>query len=814
MGALESLQQDVWLAGRGIRRQTRGSLAIVAVLALGIGPTLAMLGLAQAVLWRPLPYPDSDRLTLVRITLKNQERLPSLSEPEYQALVDRTTSFDATAAVWVGAGAVTDATVPEQVRVGWATASLLPLLGTTPVLGRNFTRSEELPEAPNVAIVSYAFWMSHFGGDPAAVGRDLALDGTRYRVIGVLPRGFRMVMPADASVPPEVQVWHTTQTDFRASRSNVHWVRMLARLRPGRRLADAQQDVSAVASFLQRAGSAYADSGLAFTVVDLHADAVKTIRTSLVVVTAGAVLVLIVACTNVSSLLAARWAGRRRDFALRAALGASRARLVRGATVEAMLLFGAGTVLAFGLAKAAIGLCAALLPPDLPGASDASVSGSAVALGLLATAACALAATLTPAALAGGADASDILRHSGRATTGAESLGRRLLVAAQLAASIVLVVGGMLIVRSLSALTAVPLGFSPAHVLTAKVSLPYGKYRGGDAQGRFAREVLATLSDAPGITAAGAVSELPLSGEFSTTQYAYDAATERAWGALAADDRTITPGYLEAVGARVVAGRTFTWADDQPGREVVIVDEGLARKAWPGRDPVGRRIKVLPLGARAPRWMDVIGVVEHLHQESLAHVSREQIFLLPRSSPMNRVSFVIRTTNDGAAALAALWRGVQRADPMVPVYDARPLAEYVAHAAAPQRLALQLLGGFALLTLVLAATGVYGLVGTHVRERSREFGVRRALGAPAASIAWLAVREAGAWAAIAGVTGGAAAILLARAARGLLFGVEPLDPLTFVVAAGVLTGIVTLASAAPLRRAIRIDPGVALREQP
>jgi putative ABC transport system permease protein len=818
-GALvEGVLRDVAQAFRQLRRDPGLAAAVVLSLGLAIGANTAVFSVVRAVLLEPLPYRDPDRLQMIWSNLdKAGYARGPISGPELQDLRQQASLFQGFASVWSTTAQIGGDGPPEQLKIALVTANFFSLLGVAPKLGRDFLPEEEGPSAPAVAILSYGLWQRRFGSDPSVVGRQLRLDGRSLTVVGVAPAGLRLWLPADASVPTDPQLIAPFPFDLTGDRAQ-YYLRTLGRLRDGASQKAGADEIAAIGRRLEAQHAEYAASGRSFYGAALEADATREVRPTLLALLAAVALVLLLACVNVASLLVGRDLGRRGQMAVRAALGATRARLIRQALVETLVLVGLGVAAGLLLGLAGLRALMALRPPGLERFSavrlDPALIGFGAGLGLLA----ALVVAAIGVAGAFDVDLASVLRSSGRGAGAARGRLRRGLVAAEVALGALLLVGAGLAARSVLELGHVDPGFDPRGVQTFRIALPPSRYPNREAGAAFARRLDERLRALPGVAALGTVSALPFDALPNwSSSYVFDGMPEEARGAREADARAISPGYLAAVGAHLVAGRDFDEADGPGKAPVVIVDEHLAQVAWPGREALGRRLQVDFVdpadGSFTPTWATVVGVVKHVRHRRLQDVVREQVYVSQRQSPRKPHAYALRASGDPAALMAAVRHEVKAIDPELPVYDARPLEAYVGDALAQPRFAMRLAGCFAGLALLVAAIGIYGVVAHSVTRRRREIGVRLALGAATRDVLRTVLGE-GLGLALAGLAIGlTAAAALTQAARGLLFGVGPRDPATYAAVAGVLAATALAASALPAWRAARTDPTEVLRAE-
>ncbi len=813
--ALDALRRDLLYAWRGVRRAPAFAAIVVATLALGIGAATAVFSVVYGVLLRPLPYPDADRVMAV------YTRMPgvgveqgNVSEPEFLDLATAPAArgvFERVALSQLRASTVTGVGTPERVPAIYATASLFRTLRTPALLGRTFTADEDRPGAGAVVVLAHGYWQRRFGGDPAAVGRVLRVDGAPRTVVGVMPAAFDfggadLYAPRalDAGMPDNRQA-HNDQA--------------VARLAPGATPAQARAALAVLATRLRRDHpAAYAPGlGFDFTAVPLQEATVGAARPALEVLAAAVGLVLLIACANAANLLLARGAVRRRELALRAALGAGRARVVRQLLTESAVL--AVIAGAAGLVGASVGVRALLAvnPDALPRQHAVGLDGVVVAAALGLSVLTGLLFGTLPALYASRADLHGVFRAGGRGASAAASTGlRRALVIGEVALAVVVVTAAGLLGRSFHALRTVDAGLEPAGVLTLAMSLPDSRYQNGRVEPTYAA-LLERVRALPGVAAAGGVMTLPLGGGGG----AWDVDVEGRPVAPGAPKpglrpQILTPGALAALGMPVVRGRDLRDGDDARGPLVALVNESAARVLWPGTDGLGRRFRVT--GNADTTWLTVVGVVRDARSAGLDQTPPPEMYLphaqnarRTRGYPWRDLTLVVRTAGDPAQLVAPVRREVGRLDPELAVTDVRTMRQVIDRSVAQPRLTTLVLAAFGAAALALAALGVYGVIAYGVAQRAREFAIRAALGARRADVLRVVVGQGLGLAAAGTGVGLLGALAATRLLRALLFGVSPTDPVTFAVIPLVLLGVAALASLVPARRALRADATAALR---
>jgi predicted permease len=807
---MDTLLQDIRYAARTLRQQRGFALSVVLVLALGIGAATAMFSAVDAALLRPLPFQRDGRLVVLHgVDVPTREfrggaqRVPYLGDA--RALRD---VFTHVAAVAPGGLNLTDPDAPARLRVALATPDLFATLGVRPALGRPFTAEEGTPDGPLAVILSDALWRRHFGGDTAVLGRELRLNGRAHRIVGVMPAGFGFPQETDAWLPMPVPMTLARWDAFRG------WMptTVVARLAPGVTPARAEHLVTALIRRFQppeRRREALEEP----PVQPLRDALVGARRTALLVLMGATALVLLVACANVSNLLLSRAAVRREELALRAALGAGRGRLVRQLLVESVVLAAAGALLGVAAAYASLGALAALTPEALAGTAAPRVDLRVLAFAVVTALVTGLAFGLWPALGAARADAGETIKAGGaaRAGTAREAARlRRAFVVAELAMALMLAVGAGLMLRSFQALLATDAGVDAESVATLELTLTRASQPTPAARRDFYERVFARLRRTPGVQAAAVVNELPLRGKSSIS------ISVRPEGAPPEDPEKMrfaqlvhaSADYFRTLGIPLRRGRGFALPADS-ARPEVIVNETLARTLWPGEDPIGRRLSsMFPDGRPGPV---VVGVVGDVKAGSLASALTGQMYYPAEESPPTNAALVVRGTLPPRVLAARLAQAVRAVDPAQPVYNVRPMEEVISRAIAPQRASTLLITVFGLVALALAAVGVYGVVAYGVVRRTREVGIRVALGARPGAVPSLFLREGVALAAAGVALGLAGAWALRRLLAGLLYGVTPGDPAAFLGAAVALLAVALVATLLPARGALRVDPAATMR---
>jgi putative ABC transport system permease protein len=814
---MPTLSWNLRLALRALRRTPGVTAVAIATLAIGIGATTTIFTVMNGVLLRPLPYEAPERLAIIWNDLgEGAQSLPAVNALDYLDYRERSRAFEGFAAAsgpgLVGLrGNLTGEGDPERVNISPVTANFFPLLGVAPMLGRGFTEEEARANGPHVAILSHRLWQRRYGEDRAIVGRTIALDGIEHEVVGILPASFRLHLPAEAFMVTDAEVWVPLQYDYgQAPPRNFTGFSVFGRLARGQTWAQAQAEMDAIASQLRAEHPVHAGSNLRIRVIPMLADVVKHARPTLLLLMGAVGLVLLIACANVANLLLTRATARESEFALRAALGANRRAMVGQLLVEGALIAAAGGGLGLFATFWTMGLLRAAPPANLPRLGDIRVDGAVLGFTLLVSVATVFLSALVPALRAAGADPQAALQAGSRGSGGDRKRLREFLIGAEVALSVVLLVGTGLLIRSFVALQGVQPGFDARGVLTFQLALPRTRYPDDTSQAAFYRRLEERLRALPGVDRVGQTNKLPLTGSGTLQPFAYDEETARNWESVTADERTVSPEFFDAMGATLVAGRWFTEQDDADAPPVAIIDRSLAEIAFKGRNPVGERLQVQPTGSENP-YVQVVGVVEHLHLNDLARRTLPQIYWPSGQSMPATVTYVVRSSAEPTALSGAVRSAVAELDKDLPVSQLAPMTEYVAANAAQRRVSLVLMAGLGIIALVLAAIGVFGVISYSVGQRTREFGIRLALGEDPAHTRRSVVLGGMRVVVLSIGIGLAAALAAGRLITGLLYRTPPADPPTFAAITLLLVAVASLACYLPARRATRVDPALALR---
>jgi putative ABC transport system permease protein len=800
---LTEVRQDVGYALRMLRRAPGFTLVALTTLALGIGANSAIFSVVQGVLLAPLPYRDAGQL--YRITTLYPDGTPySLSPPDFMSVREQTQTLEQVEAFSGGVYTMLGAAEPREVRGTSVSDGLFGFLGLQVALGRGLLRGENQPGHERVAVLDYEFWQRQFGGDRSVLGRTISIGGTPVEIVGVLARGTRLLDDADVYTPI---VYNDTFSAATAKGRRGEFLTVVGRAKAGISLAQVDDDLRRIGGQLQSAFRETNDT-LTFNATPLTDVIVGDVRTPLLLLLGAVGFVLLVACANVANLLLARASVRQSELAVRAALGAGRARLLRQLLTEAVVLGTGGAVLGLAIAVAATRALVAAQPADIPRLENVGVNGPVVIFTFAVAIATSLAFGMLPALQFSGARMQSALRET---TRGGTNIGgqrmRSALVVAEMALAVVLLIGAGLLIRSFIQLTRVDPGFRAEQALSFRVVLQGERYKQDEPTRIRVAEFEQHLRRLPGVSMVGATSLLPLSGRGAMVGFAVEGAPPPPPNvnpeiALA----SATPDYLRAIRATLRQGRHFSVQDDTGAPRVAIVNEAAVRRWFPGQNPIGRRI----ITNSVPR--EVVGVVADVLQRSAAEPVAPTIFVPFAQRTIRSIKMVVRTTGDPAALAPSIRAEIRAIDADLAIADITPMTQLVLRSLTAPRFYTSLLALFAGVGLVLAAIGVFGVMSYAVAQRAREISIRLALGALPRDVLRMIIGRALGLSAIGVIVGLAAAIALGRFIQGQLFGVVLVDPMTFGAVPLVLGASAGLASFLPARRATKLDPASALRE--
>jgi putative ABC transport system permease protein len=821
-------------AFRSLLRAPGFTIAAIVSIAIGVGANTAIYSVASALLLHPLPYRGADRLVIL------WNRSPGLgitedwfSTAQYFDVKNSHSGFS-DLAIAIGSlsnlrdqGNGTDGSrgigEPERIGTIRMSSNLLPMLGAKTALGRLFTEREDRAGAPDTAILGYATWQRRYGGDPGVLGKTLLLNDRPFQIVGVLDRSFslpREVMPtlggaedAEVVIPLPLGPLEVTMRD----REDYN---IVGRLKAGVTVRAAQAEMDTITARLRQEHPAEypPNGGLTFGIVPLREQVVGDVRLAVLVLVGSVAFVLLIACANVANLQLARAMGRQKELAVRAALGAGRARLARQVLQESLLIAASGGVLGAAFAYGGLAFIRAMGTQSVPRIHEIAINVEVLAFTIVTSLACGVLFGVVPALRAGRVDVTDGLKDAGRGSAAGQSLWgrgqttRRVLVAAEIALAVVLLAGAGLLIRSFARLQRVSPGFNARKVLTFEVTANGRRYSDVTAAIEMYRQLSERLERLPGVMASGAVSALPLSQMF-------------AWGPITVEGRTPAPGeafvnadmrmvsgrYFQALQIPLVAGRFFDEHDTRTGQRVAIVDAFMAQQLWPGESALGKRLRTGGAGSTTP-WLTVVGVVGRVKQYTLDADSRIAMYFPHAQYPARSMNVVARTDRDPAALATAVRQEVRAVDADLPIYRLRTMEERVGESLARRRFAMLLLATFAALALGLAVVGVYGVMSYLVSQSTRELGIRIALGATPGTIRTMILSSAMAVTIVGMAAGLAGALGLTRLMRSLLFQVGPADPVTFLTIPAVLAAAALAATYLPARKAAQIDPLLTIRD--
>ncbi|HLM55649.1 MAG TPA: ABC transporter permease [Pyrinomonadaceae bacterium] len=810
LSMLGDLGQDLRYGLRGLLKNPGFTAVAVIALALGIGANSAIFSVVNTILLRPLPYKDPERLVTVwEEAAKSGYPRDTPAAGNYVDWRDQNQVFEGMAALADESFNLTGSGEPERIDGRRVSASFFPLMGVEPRVGRAFLPEEDQPGATRVVVLSHGLWQRRFGGDVRITGQPVTLNGETYTVVGVMPQGFQFP-------DREAQLWVPIAfTPQQAANRNRHYLRVVARTKPGVSVEQAQAEMSNIATRLQQQYP-QSNAGLGAVVVPLHEYLVGDIRPALLVLLGAVGFVLLVACANVANLLLARAAARQKEIALRVALGASRLRLIRQFLTESLLLSAVGGVVGLLLSVWGVNVLKAFIPATISQAGDISIDGRVLGFTLLVSLLTGLVFGLAPAAQASKFNLNETLKEGGR-DTASGARGNRirgLLVVAEVAVSLVLLIGAGLLINSFLRLRSVNPGFSTENLLTMGVVLPQQKYTDAARRAAFYAEMLRRVEALPGVKSAAVTNWIPLIKQGDSITVGIDGRPDPGPGKRpSVVTRVVSPRYPDTMGIRLLSGRHFNEQDRADSLNVALISETMARKFWPGEDALGKRFTPgSPTSTNPDDWITVIGVVNDVKQMELTAEPKPQMYLSYNQAGFFAPRHLVVKTEVEPRSLASSVRSVVwEIDRDQPVSNISTMEEVLSESIARQRFSMLLLGVFAGLALLLAAVGIYGVMSYSIAQRTREIGIRMALGAQKRDVLRLAVGQGLKLVLVGVAVGLVASLVLTRVMTSLLFGVGANDPATLAVISVFLIGVALFASYLPARRATKVDPLVALR---
>jgi len=810
---MDALWKDVRFALRMLRRTPGVAAAAVIALALGIGANTAIFSVVDGVLLRPLPYHDSHALYVVKGRFPQQQLLHiPISVPELRDLQESGIFSTVGGFTYGDTNLVGGIGAPERVCGAAASASLLPTLGVQPALGRGFTDEEERVGHNKVALLADGLWRQRFGADPAIVGKTLVLDGETFQIVGVLPRGFALDGPGATAC----DLWTPLAMNDPSFSRGGHFLEVIGRLKPGTTRAQLDGELAALGARLtEQYAKNYKRAGTwALEEKPLLDHVVGDARGALWMLLAAVAFVLLIACANVANLMLARAAGRGREMAVRTALGAARARLIRQMLTESLLLAAIGGTLGTLLALWGVDAMVALAPEALPRASEIALDGRVLAFTIGLSLVTGVGFGLAPALAASRPDLTAALKDGSRGASATRGRLRRALVVAEMALSLLLLVGTGLMARSFVTVRNVDPGFRPDHILTISASLP-SVTRDATEQARWvsyfrrATERLATL---PGVRAVGAANILPLSNDSADYTFEIESWVPRTQGDMPDNEaREIAGDYFKTLGIPLVRGRLIGPADDENAPPVVVINQAMARRWWGDEDPIGKRLRIGSRKKEVP-WSTVVGIVGDVREVGLDQPAKaEMYFTNAQWRNSSSMSLVLRTDGEPLQLAGAARAALAEIDPAQPIFNVRTMDDLVARSLAQREFALVLMLIFAGVALLLATVGIYGVMSYTVAQRTQEIGIRVALGASPAGVLRMVVLDGMRLVAVGLAIGLCGAFAVMRLLSSMLYGVSATDLPTFAAIAAVLAGTALVATIIPARRATRVDPMLALR---
>jgi len=799
---MDSIIKDIRYGVRGLLKRPGFTAIALVALALGIGANTAIFSLVNAVVIRPLPFPDPDRLVWVYGNIRNGGSRASVSPPDFLDYRSQNKTFEQFAASGTQPLAVnlTGSGEPERLFASAVTGNYFDTFGITPAIGRTFTIDNEKPGSDQVTVLSHAFWQKRFGGDTDIVGKTITLDSKSYQILGV--------MPAGVSFPQSAELWIPMSFDGDPDMKvrKAHFLRPIGRVKPGVTLTQAQADTDMIAGRLEQQFPE-SNTGWNLRLLSLREQLVGGTRTMLFVLFGAVGFVLLIACANVANLLLVRAAARQKEIALRTALGASRLRIIRQMLTESLLLSILGGALGALLAVWGVQLLVTLSADSLPPTVNVTIDPNVLAFTFVISILTGLLFGLAPAFRTAKVNLIDSLKDGARGTEGTlRNRTRSLLVVFESAIAVVLLIGAGLLVRSLIALQRVDPGFDSNNVLTLRIDLPRQKYAGEGKPAKFFEELETRVSSIPGVQTVGLITELPMSGQLNDLPFTVEGRPPVTVDqAFDADFRLVNQHYFNALHIPLLRGRNFTEQEVREGKPVTLVSQQLVDTVFPNEDPMGKRL-ISAIGGTA---FEIIGVVGDIRHRSLQRPPFAAMYFPTLNS--NRMNLVVRTQNDPLSIVGAVRQQVQALDRDQPISAVKRMSDWVDSSVSSQRYSTTLLAAFAVLAMILAATGIYGVMSYTAAQRTHEIGVRMALGARRFDVLKLVVRQGMLLTLVGVILGLTGAFALTRVMQSLLFGVTAKDPFTFAVVAALLSAVAFIACLVPALRATRVDPLIALR---
>ncbi|HKP88256.1 MAG TPA: ABC transporter permease [Blastocatellia bacterium] len=808
---METILQDLRYGVRVLFKKPGFTALAVIALALGIGANSAIFSVVNAVLLRSLPYDEPERLVMIWGTMPQSDRT-STSAADFIDYREQNQVFEQVAAFNAASFTLTGTEQPEQIRGARVSADFFSALRVQPTIGRAFQPEDDKPGAARVVVLGQKLWQRRFNSDQGIIGNVVTLNGQSFTVIGIMPAEFQFTIPGFFRTPAELWTPIALIKDNTA-RGN-QYLRVIARLKPDITLERAQAEMTTIAGQLQQQYPG-TNTGLGVRLIGLHEQIVGNIRPALLILLGTVGFVLLIACANVANLLLARAAARQKEIAIKLALGATRRRLARQLLTESMLLALIGGAFGILLALWSTDVLVSLSPANLPRVKEVGVDGYVLGFTLLISILTGALFGLVPALQASKPDLNETLKEGSRGSS--ENLGRgslrRLLVIFEIAAALVLLIGAGLMIKSFLRLNEVNAGFNPRNVLTMMLSLPRAKYKEPHSQAAFFREALERINNLPGVESVGAINDLPLGGDRDATAFAIEGRAAIPPGQQPVTEwRLVNPDYFKAMSVPLIRGRAFSEADNRDAPPVVVINDSFARRFFPDEDPLGKRVILnLAISYPAPIPREVVGVVGDVRDLGLDAEARPEVYAPYLQETVSYMALMVKANTDPAALAAAVRGEVLAIDKDQPISAIQSMEQIIRESVAGRQFNMTLFAIFAGVALLLAAVGIYGVMAYSVTQRTHEIGIRVALGANHKDVLRLIVGQGMAMAFVGVGLGLGVALVLTRVMSSLLYEVSATDPATFVAIPLLLAGVALLACYVPARRAMNVDPMIALR---
>jgi putative ABC transport system permease protein len=807
---ISDLWQDLRYGFRSMRKQPGFTAIVILMLGLGIGANTAIFSVVNAVLLRPLAFKDPDRLIRIHETKLPQFPEFAVSPGNFLGWQTQNTVFESLDAVRFSTFNLTGTNEPERLTGLKVTNGFFATLGVRPQLGRDFLPEEDQPGHNQVALLSYGLWQRRFGGAPEILNQAITLDGQSYTVVGVMPQTFYFV---DRTIELWIPMAFTAQ---QAQNHGGHSLATVGRLKPEVTLDQANAELSAIAD---RLAAQYPDvnTGWSVKLTPMLEDTVQRIKPALLILLGAVTFVLLIACANVANLLLARGTGRQKEIAIRTALGAGRGRIVRQLLTESLMLAVAGGIIGVVLAKWGLSILLALVPQDLPRLSEVSLDTQVLIFSAAISLLTGLVFGLIPALQVSKPNLNETMKESGRGSTEGRrhQLIRHTLVVAEVASALVLLVGAGLMMKSFMRLQNVDPGFNPERALTVSMALPQAKYAKEDQQINFYQQLVERVETLPGVEAVGATSLVPLSGGDLIGGFTLEGQPPQPTGSQSTNYYSVSSNYFSVMNIPLLRGRVFTERDILKSPLVVVINETMAKRMFPDDDPIGKRL-TFDNPQNNPTWLEIVGVVGDVKHYALDRATPLQTYGPYTQQADTAMTLVVRTTGDPTGLSAAIRREVLNLDKEQPISNISTLEHFVSTSIAQSQFSMLLFGIFAALAMILACIGIYGVLNYSVTQRSHEIGIRLALGAQTEDVLRMVIKQGMLLAGIGIICGVVVAMMLAKLLTGfseLLYDVKATDPLTFAGIAVLLLVVAFLACYFPARRATKVDPMLALRNE-